>query len=206
MSNECGSEMTYKMRLEAAGFDLETMEKEQAIIYLLSPDLNVVYCNKAWDIFAQENGGIVLNREEVLGRPVLDAIPDALKPFYSAGFAKAQNESTPWEHEYECSSPDLFRLFHMRVLPLANNYLLVEHSLQIERVHGPERKALKAVLPLYLDRHDKLTMCSHCRRSKRVNTGAQEIWDWVPAFVKKPPALILHGLCTSCQVYYYGNA
>lgn len=203
MAHEFNLEVPPELRLEAAGFGLESLEADHSIIYMLSPDLRIIYCNKAWDEFASLNGGIELSREAVLGTCILDVIAEPLRPFYANGFAQAQNQLQPWEHDYECSSLALFRLFHMRVLPLANSYLLVENSLQLERFHGLERPVMPAYSASYLNEHGILTMCAQCRRTRRINTGAVPIWDWVPEFLIDPPGPVSHGLCANCRAYFY---
>jgi hypothetical protein len=203
MFNDFNVEAGPALRLEAAGFHLANLEADQAIIYMLAPDLRILYCNKAWDEFASLNGGVGLNREAVLGKPILDVIPEPLRPFYANGFAKAQRDIRPWEHDYECSSPELFRLFHMRVLPLANSYLLVENSLRVEKPHGSERPAMSPSSASYLSEDGILTMCCHCRRTRRISGGNAPIWDWVPAFLTDAPGYISHGLCQNCRAYFY---
>jgi len=136
VTNEFKVDAPPELRLEAAGFHLASLEEDHSIIYLLGPDLRIIYCNKAWDEFASANGGVGLNRDAVIGRRILDVIAEPLKAFYENGFAQAQKAMRPWEYDYECSSRELFRLFHMRVLPLASSYLLVENSIKIERPHG----------------------------------------------------------------------
>lgn len=203
MSNDFDLKVSPEFRLEAAGFRLESLDADHSIIYMLSPDLRIIYCNKAWDEFASLNGGIELSRETVLGTYILEVIAEPLRPFYANSFAQAQKQLRPWEHDYECSSPDSFRLFDMRVLPLANSYLLVENSLQVEKPHGLERPAMPPYSAAYLDECGILTMCSHCRRTRRINTGAVPIWDWVPEFLTDPPGPVSHGLCPNCRAYFY---
>jgi len=192
-----------EMRLTAAGFQIESVEADHSILYMLQPDLRIVYCNKAWDQFAAENGGVRLSRAEVRGTSVLEIIPEPLRSFYANGFASAQKQSRTWEHDYECSSPGLYRLFHMRVLPLASSYLFVENSLRIERPHGPERPAMPANAALYLSENGIVTLCSHCRRTRRSGTLETPVWDWVPSYLENPPGPVSHGLCRNCRAYFY---
>jgi hypothetical protein len=203
MSNELDFDVPPEMRLEAAGFRLENLEVDSSIIYMLSPDLRIIYCNRAWDHFAAENGGVRLSRTETLGASVLNVIPEPLRPFYVSGFALARQQSQPWEHDYECSSPDLYRLFHMRVLPLANSYLMVENSLRIGHPHGAERPATPANSALHLGENGILTMCSHCRRTRRIGAAAAPVWDWVPEYLANPPGRVSHGLCRNCRAFFY---
>jgi PAS domain-containing protein len=202
MPNEIGLDVPV-LRLAEAGFRIENVEADTAIIYLLDPDLRIVYCNKAWDQFASLNGGTGLNRRAILGMSVLDVIAGPLRPFYENAFGHAKEEDRPWEHDYECSSLASYRLFHMRVLPLADSYLLVENSLRFERPHGSERPVMPADSALYLSKDGMLTMCAHCRRTRRIGTTSAPVWDWVPSYLVEPPAPVSHGLCRNCHAYFY---
>jgi PAS domain-containing protein len=191
------------LRLAQAGFRIENVEADTSIIYMLDSEMRIVYCNKAWDQFASVNRGSRFNRRAVLGMHILDVVAGPLKDFYENGFAQAKETGQPWEHDYECSSPASFRLFHMRVLPLTDSYLLVENSLRFERPHGPERPAMPVDSALYVSKGGMLTMCAHCRRTRRIGTTSAPVWDWVPAYLVEPPGPVSHGLCRNCHAYFY---
>ncbi len=190
-------------RLEAAGFRLANLEEDRSIIYMLGPDLRILYCNKAWDEFATLNGVIGLNREAVLGKFILELIREPLKALYANGFAQAQYGLRPWEHDSEFSSSELFPHFHVRVLPLANSYLLVENSLIVESTQGSERPEVPSYPTSYLNDDGAFVMCSHCRRTRRINTNEVQIWDWVPEVIMSPAGRVSHGLCRNCRAYLY---
>ncbi len=191
------------LRLAEAGFRIENVEADTSIIYMLNSDLRIVYCNKAWNQFASLNGGTRLNRRDVLGMYVLDVVAQPLKAFYENALVQTKEKGQPWEHDYECSSPASYRLFHMRVLPLADSYLLVENSLRFERAHGREHPVMPADAALYLSKDGILTMCAHCRRTRRIGTTSAPVWDWVPAYIVDPPGRGTHGLCLNCHAYFY---
>jgi len=194
------------MRLAAAGFRIENVEADTSIIYVLNSDLRIIYCNKAWDQFASLNGGAGLNRRAILGKPILDVVAGPLKVFYANAFAQAKEKGQPWEHDYECSSPASYRLFHMRVLPVTDSYLLVENSLRFERPHGSERPVMPPNAALYVTGDGMLAMCGHCRRTRRICMASDPVWDWVPAYLVEPPGPVSHGLCRNCRAYFYPNA
>lgn len=202
MSHELGLDLPMT-QLAAAGFRIENVEADSAIIYMLNPDLRIVYCNKAWDQFASLNGGLGLNRRLILGMPILDAVEGPLKAFYANAFAEAKDERQPWEYDYECSSPATYRLFHMRVLPFKDSYLFVENSLRFEKPHGSERPVMPANSALYVTEDGIATMCGHCRRTRRITVVSSPVWDWVPAYLVEPPGPISHGLCRNCRAYFY---
>jgi hypothetical protein len=45
---------------------IEWFEDDPSVVYVLDDDLRLAYCNKAWDEFAEHNGGAHLRRVEQL--------------------------------------------------------------------------------------------------------------------------------------------
>jgi hypothetical protein len=180
-----------------AAVPLATLESSEAVIYATDPELRLIYANPGWDRFATTNGAPHLVRTQLRREGVLEVIRGPLREFYGDRFAEALRTSKPVEHAFECSSADVRRNFQMRILPLRNNGLLVINSLTAEeatplgRVGNPEE---------YLDENRLINMCSHCRRTQRMDNG---VWEWVPAFVKHQPADVSHGLCPVCLEYHY---
>jgi hypothetical protein len=179
---------------------IEGFEGDRSVVYVLDDDLRLAYCNKAWDEFAEHNGGAHLQRIEQVGHRVLDAISEPLKAFYRSVFERSLADSTPWEHSYECSSPECYREFHMQVLPLqAPPRLVIVNSLVVEKAH--ERVKRAPLTAVYRTAGGIIGMCMHCRRTRR--SEEPDIWDWVPEFLAKPPDNVSHGLCPTCFRYYY---
>lgn len=177
------------------------LEHSSNILYVLDSGLRIIFCNQAWDDFALQNEGENLIRSAVLGQPILPAIVLPLRDFFEAVFQHARKSRKPFELEYECSSPEFYRVFHMRILPMrTRDQLLVSHALAVERPHGLERPAQSAELAHYMDAHGLLHMCSHCRRTRH-NGGTA--WDWVPSYLNDAPAPVSHGLCPACMAYFY---
>jgi hypothetical protein len=188
--------------MDVEGVIRKNLEDDPSVIYFLDSQLHITHCNAAWDRFAMENGGQNLNRQYMVGKPVLDSVPQVLKSFYIKAYQKVLASRKPWAHTYECSSANTFRTFHMSVYSdLEKNGLLVVNSLSVERPHGRDREPHQ-VSPVYSAPHSGfVTLCSHCRRTQRVDH--KEIWDWVPAYLERPPMTISHGLCPVCMVVYY---
>jgi len=178
----------------------EEFEDEHSVVYMLDAGLRLMYCNKAWDEFAEHNGGTHLRRIEQIGHPILDAISKPLRAFYRCVFERSLAELQPWEHLYECSSAECYREFHMQVLPLhAPPRLVVVNSRVVERAH--DRIWQAPLTAVYRTADGVIVMCMHCRRTRRSNKP--DSWDWVPAFLTKPPHNVSHGLCHTCFRYYY---
>jgi len=123
-----------------------------------------------------------------------------LLKFFAEEFATCLKAGRPWTHEYDCSSPERYRLMHQIVYPIgiSEGFLLV-NSLQIERPmeEPPEEEAPDD----YTDRNGIIHQCACCRRIR--NLVMTNRWDWVPAFVAPPPHNISHGLCPICLDDYY---
>jgi hypothetical protein len=179
MVNSSGVHFPLAAGLSSCGFPLEKLEGDLSPIFILDPALRITYCNSAWDKFALENGGAKATRRNVVGTAVMDVIPDPLKKFYADAFAQAGELEKPWEHDYECSSPELYRLCHMRVLSLKNGFFLVENSLRIEETHSGEGLVAGPVEAMYRDKNGLISMCAHCRRTRR-NESSETSWDWAP--------------------------
>jgi len=82
-------------RLAAAGFQPQNVETDDSIVFMLDPDLRIVYCNAAWDLFASQNNGVGLLRSTISGTAVLDVIPEPLKSFMRVGLARSRRLAVP---------------------------------------------------------------------------------------------------------------
>lgn len=176
----------------------QELEDRPEVLYVLDQELRVVYCNRAWDEFARANADAHLTRSAMIGQPIIATIAPALQPFYERVYRRVLQQQTPFEVEYECSSPRQYRVFQMRVLPLADRrHLLVVHSLMVERPHEPGQDENAAH---YILADGAIHLCSHCRRARRADNAE---WDWVPGVLEDPPAPVSHGLCGLCLAYFY---
>ena len=183
------------------GFDIEAIHLSDNIVYGLRPTFTIAYHNQGWARFSEQNGGEpVISRTWGLGRSVLDACPPILRPFYIDHFKKCLGEHRPWQHFYECSSPDMYRKFEMQCYPLGNEQgLLVVNSL-VKEVPHPE-VAHEPLDDLYRNEYGIATQCSHCRKVRRIDCPDQ--WDFIPDWVKSMPENLSHGLCKTCLGFYY---
>lgn len=167
------------------------------VTYVVSADLHILRTNPAWERFGRANGGDDFLGQWQHGASLLDVIPPPLRVFFHDGFARAAASGERWEHDYECSSPALFRLYRMIAYPFAEAFV-VTHALLVERAHDREPHAPDDA---YVAR-GVLVMCAHCRRVR--HGGERERWDWVPGYVADMPPNVSHGLCPPCARYYYG--
>ena len=186
-------------RIAGSAFQYDRVETDPAVTYVLDPQLTIAYCNLSWNRFALENGAPQIVREKIIGLPVLNVIADTLRGFYRNAYAGVQGTKQPWEHDYECSSAQHYRMMHMRVLPLSGGFLMIENSLSVIKPHspGPGETGVQS----YKDELGVIMMCAHCRR---VRYPQSQRWDWIPAFIAKLPENTSHGLCENCRTFYFG--
>jgi len=189
--------------LRAAGLSIRDLQISRSIIYILDAESRIVFCNWAWDRFAAQNKGVNLTHLSVVGKSVLDVVPDPLQLFYRTAYATARKTHQPWIHNFECSSPETFRLFHMRVLPIGGPYLCVENSLRIERLHEADRAEIHPATSRYVDQNGVIVMCSHCRRTRQVRNIGSPRWVWIPEFLNAPPGEVNYALCDLCFRFFY---
>jgi hypothetical protein len=173
------------------------------VIFLVDSELRITYCNPAWDTFAMANGGEGVLAEHVIGSNLMSAIAEPLHPLFRDVCRSCREHHLTFDMDYECSTAALYRLLHVKILPLrASGELAFIHSTRVERPHGVERPAFSATSD-YVGDHGIVTLCCHCRRARRQD--ASSMWDWVPAFLQPERWKITHGMCPVCVSYFYSR-
>jgi len=182
---------------------IQGLQADRSVICIVDADSRIVFCNWAWDRFAFQNGGLALSHLFILGTSVLDVTPAPLRPFYENAYITARKSGVAWDHDFECSSSDKFRLFHMRVLPIGGPYLCIENSLRVERRHESETAEADLLVARYVDENGLTVMCCHCRRTRQARNIGSPKWHWIPGFLDSPPRNVSHGLCDICLRFFY---
>jgi hypothetical protein len=184
---------------ELRAFDEDALEADQGSLCAIREDGTILWFNEGWVGFAEANGGADVPARYGVGASYFDAISGALRQFYEGVVHDCVERKEPFEQEYECPSPELRRVFRLRVMPV-RGVLLIAHSLVVEEPHAA---AVEPPLDApYRAATGIMTMCSNCRRTRRAD---QSRWDWVPAWVSALPAQVSHGICPVCVSYYYGD-
>ncbi len=181
----------------------EELEKSGNVSCVIDEGLHLVYCNPAWDQFALSNDGDGAVSSRVIGTNLLNVVPETLKLLYDQLFAVARDTRLMWPLDYECSSANLYRLYRMEIRPVQPAGFVLVHALRVERPHGSDRTNFSPDENRYSDSRGLITMCAHCRKTRRV--PEPETWDWVPEYVGPgaPRTRITHGLCGPCMAYFY---
>jgi len=185
-------------------FDEENLDDHPSSVFGFWPNFRLAYVNSAWSRFATENGGEpAISTRWGIGSCLTDAIAPPLRQYYARRLGRCLADGEPWDHVYECSSPDLFRKFHLIVYPLGEGRGgLAVNSLVVERPHdSSQRPASSPAKSSYADRHGIVHQCMHCRRTRNEQQGFR--WDWVPAWVAQCPPSTSHGLCPTCVDFHY---
>jgi hypothetical protein len=179
---------------------IEELDRQSITALGTWPDLTLAYLNQGWITFARQNGGVP--ERWGLGTSLVEVIPAVMLPFFSEQFMRVLREGRPWRHDYECSSPERMRIFHMIVYPLGSGQgLLMIHSLRRDSKHAPGPSKFSIVD--YEDKDGLIHHCAHCRRVRRIDDAS--VWDWVPELVRNPKPNTSHGLCIPCFGYYYNE-
>lgn len=180
----------------------EALHSSEDTIYGLKPDFSLAYFNQGWTEFASRNGGEPsISRDWRIGRNIRETIPAELQPLFCLRFDRCLQENQIWEYEYECSSPDQYRLYIMRIYPLAGEGLLVVNSPIYQFFHHGETREPRE--DDYRTPDDLVIQCCHCRRVRR--RGIRKAWDFVPDWFRKCPENTSHGICEPCFGFYYGS-
>lgn len=180
---------------------LRNAQESSDVCYLLDGQRRIIYCNPAWDRFAEANGAPRLTGGSVLGSDVLTAIPGVLSDAYTRAFKHVEATGRVWSKVYHCSSAEALRRFRMRIHPVKPlGWFLVSNALVVER---PHQHAVDAADETYFS-GGIVTMCAHCRSVRRA--AAPERWDFVPAYLRftgRDTLKVSHSLCPTCVAHFY---
>jgi hypothetical protein len=173
-------------------------ERSASEICVIDVDYRIIYCNPSWDLFALQNDRSGATASHVLGRSFFAFVPRVLHSHYRTLVETSRLERKGAGRDYECHSPDKFRMYHLMVLPIPGTDLTaMVHSLRVER---PMIFRPLNVSAYHHGPGNIVTMCAQCRRTKN---NQRHHWNWVPEFVKNPPRRISHGICPECTMYLY---
>jgi hypothetical protein len=179
---------------------LAEFERSHNTVLALWPDLSIAYVNPAWIRFALENDGEpAISRSWSVGACMLDAIAPPVRSFFEVQYRECLTERRVWDFDYECSSADRYRVFHLRVAPTPGAEALIS-------IHTPRidfdcvRDESPPILANYLQADGAVRQCCECRRFQRF--GATDVFDWVPSWIRRRPQQVRQVLCPNCRSFY----
>jgi hypothetical protein len=179
--------------------DLETMDRSEDVAYFLDTSFVLRGYNDSWIEFALANDGADVIERFPIGCDVLAVIDESLRPFYVEGYRKAMADGERFDCEYECSSPDVFRLLAQSAYPLDTAGWLITNHFRIQEPFAPD--AGEELGPRHVDETGNIIQCCHCRKTR--DQSRHEKWDWIPQLVRNPRPEITHSLCVHCLNFYY---
>lgn len=182
----------------ARRFDWAALDADHASIVVLDATGTIVWANRAWFRFFEENAEGHDPASVQVGASYPEAIAGSLGEYYARVFDECRRSGQPFEQDYECSSPTEQRLYRLRVLPV-EGVVIVSHHLRVVSPHVAAGG--RTDLARYVRADGILVQCSNCRR---VRTTAEGTWEWVPEVVASPPRRVSHGLCHLCDGFYFG--
>lgn len=181
-----------------AGLDVATLTRADDCVCVVDADLVLRAYNPAWVRFALDNDGAALLDRYGLGTSLPEAIPEPLRGFYVRRYRQVLATREVFAHDYDCSSPAVYRRFRQSAYPLArNDGLLITHHLLVDAAAAPGGADVDA----YRGEQGIVVQCMHCRKVRQPANPAR--WDWVPALVAKPDTNTSHSLCPYCLDYQY---
>jgi len=179
--------------------DIESIKRSQDVIYILDNQMILQAYNPAWTEFAKNNNGEEILVNYSTGARIVDAFSGPLKNFIVGSFEKALHEGKPFEHDYECSSAGVYRLFHQTAYPLVESKGLVISNHLIKECAYPENE--HAFREKFVGSTGHVVQCSNCRKIR--DPKNEHLWFWVPSLVEKPFPRVSHGICPRCYDHYY---
>ncbi|HVU00790.1 MAG TPA: PAS domain-containing protein [Polyangiaceae bacterium] len=176
-------------------FDEAALTARPSSVAIIDRPGSILWVNPAWHRFAEENGAAGSSHQ---WRSYFEGIAPPLRAYFETAFGDALDRGQVFQLEYECSSPEQQRRFHLRALPVGGNTLVLEHALVFDAPHDADPLAL--ALERYVEPSGFIAQCSNCRRVRDPESRA---FHWVPMFVQRVPAETTHVICPSCADYYY---
>jgi hypothetical protein len=179
------------------------LEASEEVIYGVWKDLTLAYTNPSWARFAMANDGNGLFLEWGLGRSILEACGPELQPFYERALRRVLDTGQPFVHEYACHAPAVRRWHVMRVLPVADEALLISNAL-VAAVPNDDDDAAPLLDADYRAADGWVQQCPHCRRVRAVASSTPNRWDFAPRLLERHRAAsVTHALCPLCFAYHY---
>ena len=184
---------------QIAYINLESIKNSPDVVYIVDAEMKLKAYNNAWITFAQANGGEKITQTYDLGSAVTDVGEAPLKHFMKRKYREAMALNKMFACNYECSSPQLLRIFRLNAYPLIDKKgLVISHHLVKECPHIKEGVAFSKQ---FVNSDGVIVQCMNCRKIKDPNTVDR--WLWVPSLLEQGIANMSHGICRRCLDHYY---
>ncbi len=171
------------------------------VVIGVNAELRICFVNPAWEYQAKGQGREAVSGDSLLGGELVSMMAGPVQGYYARALKRALYTLEPWHHRYLCPSPVAMEEWKLSAYPLQDRSgLLLYHALVVQR---PSARAYAAVDERYLDLEGGLTICCHCRRTRRAMS--EDLWDYVPAYLgPDAPHEAEQILCPACHDFYPG--
>jgi hypothetical protein len=170
-------------------------------IYVLDRLLTIRAYNSGYARFGRLNGCRRVGEDFGLGCKLISVLPPVAADMYVPAYLRAMETGTRCDHDYECSSPQVFRRYHQTAYPLAGGKGLIVANHPVYET--PHTWRAHGTSPRHFDADGWITQCACCRKVR--DRAQPEKWDWVPALVEVPHPRTTHGYCLNCLNFHYGD-
>ncbi len=168
------------------------------LIYTLDRNDHFVELDKEWDIFAHENEGQAVRRDNVLGKPIWSFITnDETVYFYELLFNSVREDGQNRNITFRCDSPGCRRFMQMKLSALPDGGIQLSTSVNRSEARDPQ--------PLISGGEDSavgiITMCGWCKNvavSKNEWLPLEEAADRLQLFEQTKLPKVSHGICPDC--------
>ncbi len=164
----------------------------------------IIFVDSGWDVFARENGAANLQRDAVIGRPLLSFIAgSAMKHLTELILQRIRSTGRPLTCPFACDGPRIRRLMTLTMTVLDDTVIQFDvHTLQ-----GTRRDYVALLDPAIVRSDEWLTVCSWCKRIE-----VEDEWIEVEDAVLRLHLLaadrlprLTHGICPRCSAAVTGE-
>lgn len=176
-----------------------SIEESANTVFLVDRRGRLVDHNAAYERFAATNNGSALLSTWGRGCDMYACLPEPLRHEMVSRYEQAWRSGVV-DYRYQCHSPELFRVYSMRLLPFGDGCILSEHALVVSRpMRGVTALPEAEIHRQFTDHQGLIKQCCSCRKVR--SPGAAEEWAWVETMFTPPAQLakaISHDLCPVC--------
>lgn len=170
-----------------------------ATLYKIDSEDRLTVVDTAWLRFARQNGGVRLERESVVGRPLWDFVAGAeTRRIYRLMFRRIRSDGSGVSVPFRCDSPSMRRLM---VLELSSN---PEGGIELKTklIRNEPRDPVPLLNPAFPRTDDFLTICSWCKQvllpTGRWATTENAI-SKLGLFLAPQLPRLTQGICPTCE-------
>ena len=177
---------------------METLESITDAFFSLDESLRVTYYNEAAVKLLR------LGRDEVIGRRLFDAFPEARGSVFEENYTRAVKEKIPLAFETYFSRPPLENWYGVRVYPKAEGISVYFQVITERKRAEAEREELinelKEALANVKQLSGMLPICGSCKKIR----DDKGYWSGVESYITAHAGVLFsHGICPECEKKTY---